>query len=64
MPYIIVNDLRKPWHYYTGQGFNRGIDTSVEHTAAKTFELSEASAVMKGRSDLYAAGWRIEFVKA
>lgn len=59
MPYIIINDRDcNNVHYYTGQGFCRGIDTTVEEISAKRLPMTEAVSVMRGRADLYAAGWR------
>lgn len=58
MPYIIVNDRDcNNIHYYTGQGFNPA-DATVEEYAAKRLPMTEAVSLMRGRSDLYAAGWR------
>jgi hypothetical protein len=60
--YVIVNDSDLPWHYYTGQGFCREIDTTVELSGAKVF-LTLLAATVHGplhqRPDLYALGWRV-----
>lgn len=63
MPYIIINDsdgVDTP-HYYCGQGFRIGVDTTVEEQAAERFAtLPEATAPMQqGKSILYRAGWRV-----
>jgi hypothetical protein len=60
MPYVIVNDRSDPPVYYCGQGWIRDNDCTVEETAAQHYAtLTEATTVMKHRSDLYRLGWRV-----
>jgi hypothetical protein len=62
MPYWIINDRKVPFHYYCGQGFRIGVDTTVEAYAASKFEtVSTALEVIHtaGNAALYRDGWRI-----
>lgn len=64
MPYLIINDAEPTVHYFTGQGFVRGSDTTVELSVAKRFHyLGDAVEIMSKRGELYAVGWRIVPVK-
>lgn len=62
MPYIILNDKDcNNILYYAGlQGIPVAAphSTVLEESAAERLTLSEAASIMRGRSDLYAAGWR------
>ena len=58
--YVIVNDRGDHPDYYVGQGFLRGVDTTVELSAAMRFQtLPEVTAMLRHRPELYRAGWRV-----
>lgn len=66
MPYVIVNDNRTPWFYYTGSGFamtRPATEATEDPMQAQRFpDLRSAIDEMNARSnksDLYHAGWRI-----
>lgn len=65
MPYIILNDKRKPWRYFTTEAVGISAPQSIDEASAHRFPtLTPAADVMHQRADLYNLGWRVAYVKS